>query len=127
MAGWKLAEYADGVETYKDIHGTHTGRDIKGSYQTLIASVYNQQTNTGGTGVNSDSGIQHSPLSLLRVGVYNDYGSGGLSGRGNRGFYRESKIYNTIHARHLSFGSTSLWSQDYNPKSYGFSIHCVVR
>ena len=100
--GWKLAEY-----------------EGSGSYQALIANIYNQKT-----GDTNDNGIQHSPLSFLRGGFYIN---GNPDNRGSYGHYWESKTYSETRARLLRFYSTLLNPQFNYNKDFGFSIRCVVR
>ena len=110
--GWKLAELEDRV-------------DIKGSYQTLLINAYNQQN----AGDNRDSGIQDTPLSFLRGGLY-QYENGDLPVRGERGHYLESKASNSIYAFFLYFRSITLDPRSiysFRRKGDGYSIRCVVR
>ena len=104
-AGWKLAEY-----------------EGSGSYQTLIANIYNKKNE----GNNRDTIIHYSPLSILRGGYYY-YSNGNLDDRGSNGFYWEGKTNSETYARYLHFASTRLLPQYNSNKGDGYSIRCVVR
>ena len=101
-------------------------KNIKGSYPTLIANVYNQKTASSGSWTNADSGIQNTPLSFLRGGYYY-YSNDNLDSRGSYGRYWEGKTNSETNARGLNFRSTNLNPQANDDKGNGFPIRCVVR
>ena len=98
--GWRLP-----------LGGDNTGSK---SFYYLITTKYGQST---GSAINND------PLNFYPAGSY----SSGSQGDTSYGYYWSASPYtsSSSHAYNLSFGSGSVYPQNYFNKYYGFSVRCV--
>ena len=87
------------------------------SFTTLINTSYSMN-NSG------DPGILSGPLSFLRSGYFN-WSVAGLYARGGYGYYWSQCSSSTATSGDLVFGSTALYTQYYDNRSFGFAVRRI--